>query len=114
MRNALITVFILLACIACSKSKPDPPRTGGGDGSVTISGTINVDGTTLTIYDMMPTGKILYGPTVVGLTYSASFPGIVTSAHMVWSKTGCKDSSAGIAVQPGSKISGINSSLICG
>ena len=117
MKKILTAVLILLvsALAGCGGGgSSSSGGGGGGDSSITISGSVTPDGTTLTIYDMMPTGKILYGPTVIGLTYSANFAGIVTNAYMVWSKTGCKDSVSAIDVRPGSKISGINSTSICG
>ena len=117
MKKILTAVLILLvsALAGCGGGgSSSSGGGGGGDTSITISGTASPDGTTLVIRDLMPTGKILWGPTVIGTAYSANFAGIVTTADMRWSKIGCKDDVAGIAVRPGSKISGINASLICG
>ena len=114
IRNVLITVLVLFVCFACSKSS-DSPRTGGGDGSVTISGTINVAGVTLTIRDDNPEGKILFESVITGLEYSAKFSteNRRISAFMLFSKSGCITGGKSIGVSPNTNINIGGTTMTC-
>ena len=100
---------------------------GGGDGSVTISGTISavnsmnvpvaIDGATLVIYEMMPGGYVFWGPTAIGLSYSARFKlqdSQQTKAFMVFSRSGCSEDIKSIGVSPNYNINVGGATIICG
>lgn len=118
MKRILMSTMILLALgiMACQKDKPTTGG-GGGDNTATISGTVDIDGVTLTIYDGLPTGgKELWGPTVIGKSYSAKFnvKDGRTGAFMLFSKSGCNNGAISVDVRPGTNINVGPTGLLCG
>ena len=124
--SVLISILFLLALGTAACQKDKPTTGGGGDNSVTISGTVEattskgvpvtIDGATLTIQEGSPTGKIFFGPTAIGLSYSAKFgiDGKRVMTFMKFSRSGCNDAGKFIEVGPGSNIDVGGATLACG
>ena len=121
-----VVMIFLVVLTACSKDKPTKPTTGGGDGSVTISGTVEavtskgvpvtIDGATLTITG--PLTKKVYLSQAIGTTYSVKFgidgSPVLGGVIMVFSRSGCNDDAKILDVSPNSNINVGGATLTCG